>query len=181
MAKAIAAFFRTTNDGEAARRDLLESGFTDREVGFVAGDPRGREVPAIGPVKAVGAESEAGRDAWVGGAVGLAAGVVALAIPGIGPLIAAGPLAAAVGGLSFGAAAGGIVGLLREHGIPDEEADFISEGVRKGGALVTVHGVDADRAGKAREILKRHNAIDTEKLADEPRTTAAGRPFEPRE
>jgi len=152
----------------------------DQEVGFVAGDTRGKATPAVGPVESTGAESEAGRDAWIGGAVGLAAGLVALALPGIGPLIAAGPLASAIGGLSFGAAAGGIIGLLKEHGISDEQADFIAKGVRQGGALITVHGVAEDRARRAKEIMDRHHAIDVEKLADEPRTAAAGRPFEPR-
>jgi hypothetical protein len=165
-AEAIAGFYRTVADGEAARQSLLSAGFTSDEVSFVTGDTRGHETPAIGPVEAVGAEDEAPRDAWIGGVIGLAAGMIAVVIPGIGPLIAAGPLAGAIGGLGIGAAAGGIVGLLKEHGISEEEAQFYAEGVKRGGALVTVHGVSEERADQARKILDRHGAIDTEKLSE---------------
>ena len=91
----------------------------------------------------------------------------AVAIPGIGPLIAAGPLAGALGGLAVGAAAGGLIGLLRDHGISKEEAEFYAEGVKRGGSLVLVHGVPDDRASRAREILDDQRAIEVEKLADE--------------
>jgi hypothetical protein len=167
VTEAIAGFFHTGAEGERARQALLASGFGPDEVSFLAGDTRGHTTPAIGPVEAVGAESEAARDAWIGGVVGLAAGVIALAIPGVGALIAAGPLAGAIGGLDVGVAAGGIVGLLREHGISEEEAGFYSQGVARGGALVTVHVASEERAGEARKILDRCGAIDTEDLPTE--------------
>ena len=165
MAKAIAGFFRTRNEGEAAQEALLRNHFSRDEVSFVAGDTE--KMPAVGPVEPVGAESEVGRDAWIGGAVGLAAGAIAAVLPGIGPLLMAGPLAAAIGGLSVGAATGGIVGLLKDHGISEEEAQFYAEGVKKGGALVTVQGVSEAREKKAREILDEFHPIDTEELQDE--------------
>ena len=164
--EAIAGFYRTVPDGEAARQALLDNGFTNDEVSFVAGDTRGGDLPKIGPIEEVGAEKEAPTDAWIGGVVGLAAGMVAVIIPGIGPLIAAGPLAGAIGGLGVGAATGGVIGLLRDHGVSEEEAQFYAEGVKRGGALVTVHGVSDDRADKARKILREHGAIDTESLDD---------------
>ena len=167
MAKAIAGFFRTRGEGDAAEQALLSAGFTRDEVSVVAGDNRTTGTPKIGPVEETGAESEAGQDAFLGGVVGLAAGAVAIAIPGIGPLIAAGPLAGALGGLAVGAAAGGLIGLLRDHGISKEEAEFYAEGVKRGGSLVLVHGVPDDRASRAREILDGHGAIEVEKLADE--------------
>jgi hypothetical protein len=162
--EAIAGFFRTREQGEAARQALLEAGFSADEVGFVAGDTRGHTTPRIGPLESTGAGSEMVEDAWIGGVVGLAAGMVALAIPGVGPLLAAGPLAGAIGGLTVGAATGGVIGLLKDQGISEEEAEFYAEGVKRGGALVTVQGVVEDRAEKAREILERHRAIDTENL-----------------
>jgi hypothetical protein len=162
--EAIAGFYRTVPEGEAAREALLSSGFTTDQVGFVAGDTRGNDTPKIGPIEEVGAEKEAPTDAWIGGVVGLAAGMIAVVIPGIGPLIAAGPLAGAIGGLGIGAATGGVIGLLRDHGVSDEEAEFYAEGVKRGGALVTVHGVSEDRADEARKILSKHGAIDTEEL-----------------
>lgn len=167
MAKAITGFFRTRSDGEAAQQALLSNGFARDEVSFVAGDTEGHETPAVGPVQDVGAETEAGRDAWIGGVVGLAAGVIAVVLPGIGPLIAAGPIAGAIGGLSVGAAAGGIIGVLKDHGVSEDEAEFYAEGVKRGGSLVTVYGVSDDRADEARKILDRAGAIDVEKLADE--------------
>lgn len=168
--EAIAGFYRTVAEGEAARQALLAAGFRDDEVSFLTGDTRGHETPAIGPVAATGAEDEAPRDAFIGGVVGLAAGMIAIAIPGVGPFLAAGPLATtlagAVGGLTAGAATGGVIGLLRDHGISEEEAEFYAEGVKRGGALVTVHGVAGDRADEAKKILARHGAIDTEEIED---------------
>jgi hypothetical protein len=169
MAKAIAGFFRTPQDGEAAQQALLSAGFTREEVSFLTGDTRGHETPAIGPIASTGSESEAVPDAWVGGVAGLAIGMVAAAIPGIGPLLAIGPLAGAIGGMTLGAAAGGLIGLLRDQGISQEEAEFYAEGVKRGGSLVTVQDVTDDRADKARDILKEHGAIDTETLAEEQR------------
>jgi hypothetical protein len=168
--EAIAGFFRTREQGETARQALLDGGFTTDQVGFVAGDTRGHTTPRIGPIEETGAESETGRDALYGGMAGLALGMVAVVIPGIGPFIAAGPLAGvlagAIGGATVGATAGGIVGLLKENGVSDEEADFYAEGVKRGGALVTVHGVSDERASEAKRIFEKHGAIDTESLDD---------------
>ncbi len=169
MAKAIVGFFRTRAEGERAYQQLTSNGFTREELGFVAGDTRAHETPAIGPVPETGSDKTVGRDAVIGGIAGLAAGMVAVVLPGIGALIAAGPLAGAIGGLSLGAAAGGLVGLLKDHGVSEEEADFYTEGVRRGGSIVTVHGVSDERAGEARKIMDREGAIDVEKLADEQR------------
>ncbi len=168
MAKAISGFFRTRKEGEAAQDALLSNGFTREEVSFVAGDTTtAHETPAVGPVYGVGAEEEAGTDAWIGGAAGLAAGIIAMAIPGLGPLFVAGPIAGAVAGLTAGTAVGGLVGLLRDAGVSHEEAEFYEEGVRRGGSLVTVHGVSNDRADRAKEILDRAGAIHVEDLAEE--------------
>jgi hypothetical protein len=76
-------------------------------------------------------------------------------------------IAGAIGGLALGGAAGGIVGLLRDHGIPEEEVAFYEEGIRRGGSLVSVHGISEDEATVARDILDRNGAADIEKLADE--------------
>jgi len=168
--EAIAGFYRTIPEGEAARQALYAAGFRENEVSFLTGDTRGHDTPAIGPIASTGAEDEAPRDAWIGGVVGLAAGMVAIAIPGIGPFLAAGPLATtlagAIGGLTVGAATGGLIGLLRDHGVSEEEAQFYAEGVKRGGALVTVHGVSDDRAEEAKKILAKCGAIDTEELED---------------
>jgi len=168
MAKTITGFFRTQIEGHSAQDALLQAGFTRDQVSFLAGDTRPHQSPKVGPaLEEAGSESEAGTDAWIGGAVGLAAGLVAMALPGIGPLIAAGPIAGAIGGLAIGSAAGGIVGLLKDHGISEEQAQFYAEGVRRGGSLVTVHAIPEDQEKKARGILDDNGAIEIERLADE--------------
>jgi len=101
----------------------------------------------------------------VGGVLGLLVGIGALAIPGIGPVIAAGPLVAALGtaaaGAGIGAAAGGLLGALVGAGIPEEEAHLYAEGVRRGGSLVTV-STDESMASTAYSVLRRHNAVDVD-------------------
>jgi len=165
--EAIAGFFRTRAQGEEAEQALLANGFTRDQVSFLTGDTAGHELPAVGPLEQIGGDVKSAHDAWVGGVVGLAAGMVAVALPGIGPFIAAGPLAAVIGGVGVGAAAGGLIGVLREHGVSEDEAEFYAEGVKRGGALVTVHDIDEDRADEARKVLEKHGALDTESLSKE--------------
>jgi hypothetical protein len=167
MANTIAGFFHTPGDGEAAQDALLAAGFARERVSFVAGDTRGHETPALGPFKNVEGDTEMVQDAFLGSAVGLFVGVIAVFIPGIGPLIAAGPLAGAMAGLTAGAGVGGLIGLLKDHGVSDEEADFYAEGVRRGGALIAVQYGYADEEKRAREIMLQHGAIQTEELVGE--------------
>lgn len=168
MAKTITGFYRTVPEAQGALNDLLQAGFSREQVSFLAGDTRGHQTPKVGPaLEDAGSESEAGTDAFIGGAVGLAAGLVAMVLPGIGALLAAGPIAGAIGGLTLGAATGGIIGLLKDHGISEEEAEFYAEGVRRGGGLVTAHGIPDEREKDARKILDDHGAIEIERLADE--------------
>jgi hypothetical protein len=82
-----------------------------------------------------------------------------LAIPGIGPVLAAGPLAAGIMGAGLGAAAGGIVGALKSHGVPESHAAAYSSAVKRGGVLVSVH-VDEEAVDRAADILDRNGAID---------------------
>jgi len=95
----------------------------------------------------------------VGGAAGLAASLMALSIPGIGPIVAAGPLVAMLSGAGAGAMAGGLIGALTDAGVPEENANYYAETVRRGGALVTVK-VDESRADRAAEIMRVNGAID---------------------
>ena len=87
-----------------------------------------------------------GLEQVLGGAAGLLAGLGLLAIPGLGPVVAAGWLAATAVGAAAGAATGGIVGALTEAGVSKEEAPLYAEGVRRGGTLVSARVPDADRA-----------------------------------
>jgi hypothetical protein len=96
--------------------------------------------------RAEAAGTGAGIGAGVGGAAGLLAGLGLLAIPGLGPVVAAGWLAATAVGAAAGAATGGIVGALTEAGVSKEDAPLYAEGVRRGGTLVSAKVNDADRA-----------------------------------
>ncbi len=95
--------------------------------------------------RAEGAGKGAGIGAGVGGAAGLLAGLGLLAIPGLGPVVAAGWLAATAVGAAAGAATGGIVGALTEAGVSEEDAHSYAEGVRRGGTLVSARVAGADR------------------------------------
>jgi hypothetical protein len=95
----------------------------------------------------------------VGGGAGLLAGLGMLAIPGLGPVVAAGWLVAALTTAGVGAAAGGLIGALTETGVAEEDAHVYAEGVRRGGSLITVRADDANAAAKAETILARHMPV----------------------
>ena len=94
------------------------------------------------------------------------AGLGALAIPGVGPVVAAGWLVATVTGAGLGAAAGGLLGALTGAGLSEAEAEAYAEGVRRGGTLVSAR-VEEDRADRALAVLDRHGSIDLDERADE--------------
>jgi hypothetical protein len=98
--------------------------------------------------------------AGVGGALGWLAGIGSLAIPGVGPFIAAGPIMAALGGAAVGGATGGIVGALVGLGIPEYEAKRYEGKIRGGNILISVHTDDASQRTRAKEIFKQANAED---------------------
>jgi hypothetical protein len=107
-----------------------------------------------------GATTGAGTGAVVGGALGWLAGIGALAIPGVGPFIAAGPIMAALAGVGVGGAVGGIAGSLIGMGIPEYEAKRYEGRVKDGGILLSVHCDSSDWTKKAKEILERTGAQD---------------------
>lgn len=107
-----------------------------------------------------GATTGAGSGAVIGGTLGWLAGIGALAIPGIGPFIAAGPLVAALAGAGVGGAVGGIGGALVGMGIPEYEAKGYESRVGTGGILLSVHCDDEEWAKRAQEVLERTGAED---------------------
>jgi len=98
--------------------------------------------------------------AVLGGALGWLAGIGALAIPGVGPFIAAGPIIGALGGIGVGGAVGGLTGALIGAGIPEYEAKRYEGRIRKGGILLSVHCDDSDWVRRAEKILKDTGADD---------------------
>lgn len=107
-----------------------------------------------------GAATGAGSGAVVGGVLGWLAGVGAIAIPGVGPFLAAGPIMAALAGAGAGGTAGGLIGALAGAGIPEYEAKRYEGMVRNGGILVSVHCDDSEWTSKAKDILERTGADD---------------------
>jgi hypothetical protein len=107
-----------------------------------------------------GATAGAGTGAAIGGALGWLAGIGALAIPGVGPFIAAGPVMAALAGAGVGGAVGGIAGTLIGMGIPEYEAKRYEGRVKDGGILLSVHCDSSEWTKKAKQILERTGAQD---------------------
>src|SRR5205814_2224080 len=107
-----------------------------------------------------GASTGAGAGALLGGGLGWLAGIGALAIPGLGPFIAAGPIMAALAGAGVGGAVGGITGALIGMGIPEYEAKRYEGRVKSGGILLSVHSDDSEWTKRAKDILEQTGAQD---------------------
>jgi len=144
-----------TTTPEHYTRAATDNAITEDGAGLVHRD-------ADGDTSAAGTGAVTG--GVVGGAVGLAVSLMGLAIPGIGPIVAAGPIVATLTGAGVGAVAGGLIGGLTEIGVSRRDAEYYAEAVRRGGALVTVRADNA-RAARAADIMRAHGAIDIERRA----------------
>lgn len=120
-----------------------------------------------------GATAGAGTGAVLGGALGWLAGIGALAIPGLGPFIAAGPIVAALSGAAVGGAVGGVAGALIGMGIPEYEAKRYEGKVKDGNILISVHAENSDEITRAKEIFEQARAEDIA-TAGEPTPAKAG-------
>ncbi len=142
--------------------DLQNAGFSNSDISALLPDKRAtRDFAHENSTKAPeGAIGGVGAGGAVGGTLGLLAGVGALAIPGVGPFIAAGPIMAALSGAAAGAAVGGIAGALIGMGIPEIEAKQYEEKVKGGRILLSVHVDDSDKRSQAKKILANAGADD---------------------
>jgi uncharacterized protein (TIGR02271 family) len=179
--KTIVGLFDHFSEAEAVVRDLDRAGLDRSTVSVVANESArgGARATAAAASSDSGSRTAegAGTGAMIGGVTGGMAGLIAslagLAIPGIGPVIAAGPIVAALTGAGVGAVAGGLIGALTTAGVPEEHARYYEEGVRRGGTLVTASASDAD-ADRVMDIMNRHNPVDIEERASVWRETGAG-------
>lgn len=163
--RTVAGVFQHIDDAQRAYDDLVSEGFTQDQLSVIANKTGtsawSDRMNTPGRPEHAGSQvaSDAGIGAALGGVGGLLLGFAGLAVPGVGPVLAAGPIIAALGGAGIGAAAGGLIGALTEGGIPEDDASIYAEGVRRGDILVTVQ-TSGDRAHRASEILDRAGAVD---------------------
>lgn len=171
MTKTLTRVYNDYASAQLTVRELKNAGLGDSHIGLVASNADGWHKPGSSDVnplhdkdrdgkddRAEGAVTGAGMGAIVGGAAGVAAGLGMLAIPGIGPIVAAGWLAALATGAVTVGAAGGIIGALVESGTSKENAELYAEALRRGGAIVTAKVPDADEAKYA--AIMDENAFD---------------------
>ena len=150
-----------TSDAQAVRigNRLLTAGFSPSDISVLVPDRGTRDLGHQNSTKAPeGATAGAGTGAILGGALGWLAGIGALAIPGVGPLIAAGPILATLTGAAVGGTVGGATGGLVGLGIPEYEAQQYAGKLKEGNILMCVHVEDSEEAGKARQIFSEERA-----------------------
>lgn len=165
MAGKNTAVFGIYSSGDHAERavdTLLNAGFTNQDISVLLADTRStRDFAHTKETKAPeGTATGATTGGVIGGALGVLVGVGALAIPGLGPFIAAGPIMAGLAGLGVGGAVGGLVGALVGLGIPEYEAKRYEGRVKNGGTLLSVHCDTSGQIERAKDILKATGAED---------------------
>ena len=184
MARTVVAIYENFHTANSAIRELVDAGFSRDNISLIANNASGAYTAEgttsvseagenVADETGAGAGVGAGIGAAVGGIGGLLVGLGALTIPGIGPVLAAGPLAVAVStltGAGVGAVAGGVtgglLGALIGLGIPEDEAEYYAEGVRRGGVLLTVQA-DEFNAQQIMNIMNNHDPIDINERASQ--------------
>ena len=180
MAKKTAVFgiYSSLPNADNATDTLVRSGFPAADISALLPDNLGTK--EIGTQKATkapeGAATGAGSGAVLGGALGLLAGIGALAIPGVGPFIAAGPIMAALAGVGVGGAVGGFTGALIGLGIPEYEAKRYEGRIQKGGILLSVHCDTLEEIKRAKEVMKNTGAEDISSTGESSSDYPAGEP-----
>jgi hypothetical protein len=162
MAQAVFGLAKDESLAIAIVEQLKAAGFSANDISVLFPDKRGtKDFAHEHHTKAPeGAAAGAGTGGVLGGALGWLAGIGALAIPGLGPFIAAGPIMAALSGAAAGAALGGIAGALIGLGIPEYEAKRYEGKIKEGHVLISVHTDDRTERSRAKQILERAGAED---------------------
>ena len=162
MQTSVYCMARTSEQAEVILLELKQAGFTNNDISALLPDRRGtKDFAHEHNTKAPeGATAGGIAGMGVGAALGWLAGVGALAIPGVGPFIAAGPIMAALSGAAVGTATGGVVGSLVGLGMPEFEAKRYDTKIREGNILISVHTESGKQKDVAKEVFKRNNADD---------------------
>ncbi|MGA2418883.1 MAG: DUF3341 domain-containing protein [Candidatus Acidiferrum sp.] len=182
--KSVLGIYSTRTSVENAVLAFKDAGFSNSDISVLLPENLGsKEIATDKTTKAPeGATAGATSGAVIGGALGWLAGIGALAIPGIGPFIAAGPIMAALAGLGVGGAVGGFTGALVGLGIPEYEAKRYEGRLQKGGILVSVHCETSDEISRAKKLMEGTGAEDVSSTSEssvdvktnEPSKRAAG-------
>ena len=157
MTRTVSRLFDSYSQAQAVVEALEQAGFTSSEISLVSRYRDDNTLVDSDEVSGTATGATAG--ALVGGGGGLLAALGLIAIPGIGPLVAAGVLATTLVGAAGGSVVGGLIGALTDAGVSEEDAHVYSEGVRRGSSLVTVTTDDA-RASEAEALLNAHKPVD---------------------
>jgi hypothetical protein len=159
---AVFGIYKTRAQVESAVDRMKAAGFRNTDISVLMAENKGtKDFAHEKHTKAPeGATTGAGSGAAIGGALGWLAGIGALAIPGVGPLIAAGPIMAALAGAGVGGAVGGILGALVGMGIPEYEAKRYEGRIKEGEILLSVHCDNSEWVSRAKEMLKNTGAED---------------------
>lgn len=166
---AVFGIYSTVTQAELAVDALVTEGFSNADVSVLMSDNQGSKDFAHEKNTKVPEGTTAGvaTGGAIGGTLGLLAGIGALAIPGVGPLIAAGPIVATLAGLGAGGAVGGIVGALVGMGIPEYEAKRYEGRIKEGGVLLSAHCDTSEQIDRAKAILTRTGATDIASAGEE--------------
>lgn len=169
MPKTVIGLFDNYAEAQNVVQELLSEGFAHGDISVMAKDSKPENavveyVEEDGDQQIQDMAKGAGAGAAIGGLAGLLVGLASLAIPGVGPVIAAGPLATFIAGAGIGATAGGLISGLTRLGVPEHDANFYAEGVRRGGTLVSVNATN-EQANQAVAVMKRHGAVEIDKRA----------------
>lgn len=169
MAKAVFGLVDSEGQAERIVDNLKAAGFSNNDISVLFPDKAGtRDFAHEKATKAPeGAAAGAGTGTVVGGVLGWLVGIGSLAIPGVGPFIAAGPIMAALAGAGVGAAVGGLSGALIGMGIPEYEAKQYEGKIKQGNILISVHSEDSDEVKRAKEIFERAGAHDISSTGEE--------------
>jgi heat induced stress protein YflT len=166
---AVFGLYPTIEHAERAVDALVAAGFSNADVSVLMADNQGtKDFAHEKQTKAPeGTTTGVAAGGAIGGTLGLLAGIGALAIPGVGPFIAAGPIMGALAGLGVGGAVGGLVGALVGMGIPEYEAKRYEGRLKEGGVLLSAHCDTSEEITRAKDILKRTGANDIASAGEE--------------
>jgi len=168
MSKAVFCICKSKDQANEVVHRLKAAGFSSDDISALLPDRRGtRDFAKEHSTKAPeGAAIGAAAGGVLGGALGWLAGAGVLAVPGIGPLLVAGPLLAALSSAAVGGAVGGVAGALVGLGLPEDAAQRYAGKVKDGSVLLSVHSEDVDEISRAKEILEAAGAVDVASTAE---------------